>query len=150
MKISNCELLKLIWAHQVKIVANKVFVNYLNGQGVDCRGFGFPSNRLDPCFAKRIEITDQIGATQLRKRIKALIEMGELKSDNPHQFSLSHVCDDLRNEMANTAIDAWLALGVPRHDDSVFGEGSNVRIDIVDYPAKIVKVEKILLEKYAA
>jgi hypothetical protein len=150
MKISNTELLNLIWAYQVKLVAQNVLMHFVNGTAVDCRDNPM-STLKDPHIKFCSAITDKLKSNQLRKRIMALVESNDLSFDNPFNFSLSHVHNDLREEMAELARVEWIKQGVPRSDASLFTSpdvDKKAMCVIDDFESKKQCVEDVLMAKF--
>lgn len=149
MKLTDKELLNLIWLNQLKLLSRNVVCLYVNGR------YGLYSNNHDYfkyCNSfnriQRTNITSEIGSGQLLKRIKKLVAEGKLKETLKDCTYMIHSKKAL--EAFWFARKYWLDEGVPEgmgtHEDgrSFYKTKKLLNIDF-HYQA----LEILLIRKFA-
>lgn len=117
MKITDRELLRLIWLYQLKRTAERVIIRYVGGTYGVCRedscGFIVGISRHE-----RGCITKRISEQQLLNRMKDLIRMRRLQAYGAPLFSTCWVNSEQSNNAFAYARSWWIAKGVPEGFDN--------------------------------
>lgn len=117
MKITNRELLRLIWLYQLKLTAEKVIIRYVGGTYGVCRddSFGFV---VGISRSERRLITKRISEAQLLTRMKDLIRTKHLQAYGSPLFTTCWVNSEQSNNAFAYARAWWIAKGIPEGFDT--------------------------------
>lgn len=130
MKISDSELLKLIWQRQIFEASKGVLNNYIGGGVGLCDDNDFwCASSTDVHICNRNQITDKIGKQQILKRIRQLIDSGELVWVH-RDLTFSIADKDKVERLFNNARDFWLDNGIP--EGITNGECNTVEVANLD------------------
>lgn len=154
MKITDKELLKLIWINQLRLLSKYVIKNYSNGghSVVDDSdsSYGWASNESR---GSRIRVTQKISKGHLWVRIKNLAKDGKLKTGYDLKAYEAFAQFRIENEKSREAFSAsrkfWLDKGVPTGwSTSPDGRACANTTKDVDIELLRPECEKILIEKF--
>ena len=147
MKISDKELLRLIWKRQIAQAATGVLHNYIGGTNGLCDDGDFwVSASTDIHVCDRGLITEKIGKQQLLARIRKLISKGDLIwVDKDLTFSIAN--NKMVKELFYSARNFWIVKGVP--DKNKNGRLDSIKIDDIKAlkDEAIVKLEALLFRE---
>lgn len=117
MKITDRELLRLIWLRQLKITAERAVIRYVGDTYGVCREDSF-SFVVGISRSERGLITKRISEQQLLIRMKDLIRIKRLQAYGSPLFSTCWVSSEQSNNAFAYARAWWIAKGLPEGFDN--------------------------------
>lgn len=147
MKITDAELLSLIWINQLKLISREVVCRYMGGKyGMHADDKYWFRSCSSQCRVGRARITSDIGKSQLWVRIKKMLTEGVLATEYPSSLLTFLIDDDQARAAFVDARSFWMGHGVP---EGATDKRMNTATGI-DFEALASQCETMLLDKYAA
>jgi hypothetical protein len=147
MKITDAELIHLVWLEQLRTVASGVLNDYTRDRtGLCCNDDSGYFIASDIHIAHRSRITDRISTAHLRKRLVRLIGSGTFV------WAFSKCTFLIDSDAAKAAFkdarEFWLSAGVP--EGSSNGSMNVIDNSSIKLEELTEELQKLLIQKYGA